>query len=450
MVRYPQTQSLPQTKRRITYKTRLRVIVGDVVECRKVDAEEEEYRLLQRSLGVDKEDIDEKHLQDVLLEAEHTHVGHHEPKAFIPTPRSTKTAPDDALHAHYSSRKWDHPQSYICFSDTVDEAVKAALDHGSTYYMDERDKVWLDRNNQDARGESTSTNPCTISSPASPKGKEPEATVAAIKLSEDEFELVMGLFELITHEQTMLLHHNLELGMEFPSFLMYQDYLSQPLTSRVFAKLWAPSWIPRPPQLVAMAAVVYPHWRARRLDRRGHPIIPTLNFDGSDVLNEGYVCFRQREVKAVRRTRASQASPLDKMLALQRQLQQPLEIVQTLAKRESLRQASAQASCNIWLARLEMVELRLNAPELASKADDTMFVDVNQNVMCRPPIRLRVPPSIKHEVDIPAPTGRKVFPRDRTRMLSNQVDLEFARREQKDMDWEDTVDNISNQLPSLG
>lgn len=173
--------------------------------------------------------------------------------------------------------------------------------------------------------------------------------------------------------------------MEFPSFSMYQEYLSRPLIPRVFAKFWAPPWIPRPLQLVAMAAVVYPHWKARRLDRRGHPIIPTLNFDESDIQNEGYVCFRQREVKAVRRTRASQASPIDKMLALQRQLQQPLEIAQTLEKRESLKEISATHSCSLWLARLEMVELRLKAPELVSKADDAMLVDLNQNVMRRPP-----------------------------------------------------------------
>ena len=61
--------------------------------------------------------------------------------------------------------------------------------------MDERDKEWLDKNNED-RGEGSSKRP-------SRKGKEPES----VPISEDEFELVMAMFEKITHEKAEFLHH---------------------------------------------------------------------------------------------------------------------------------------------------------------------------------------------------------------------------------------------------
>jgi hypothetical protein len=81
--------------------------------------------------------------------------------------------------------------------------------------MDERDKEWLDKNNEEARGEGTSAQGA-VSTPgtatrtsqrsAKAKGKEPDVA-QPIVISEDEFELVMGLFEKVTHEKTEFLHH---------------------------------------------------------------------------------------------------------------------------------------------------------------------------------------------------------------------------------------------------
>jgi enhancer of polycomb-like protein len=41
---------------------------------------------------------------------------------------------------------------------------------------------------------------------AKAKGKEPENSLPVV-VSEDEFELVMGIFEKVTHERTKFLHH---------------------------------------------------------------------------------------------------------------------------------------------------------------------------------------------------------------------------------------------------
>jgi enhancer of polycomb-like protein len=133
--------------------------------------------------------------------------------AYIPTPDSTGIVANyDQL---YPSTKWKDPTSFISSSATVEEACTAGLANGFAYFMDERDKEWLDKNNEEARGEGTSaqgavstTATATRASArsAKAKGKEPEISQPLV-ISEDEFELVMGLFEKETHEKTEFLHH---------------------------------------------------------------------------------------------------------------------------------------------------------------------------------------------------------------------------------------------------
>ena len=77
-----------------------------------------------------------------------------------------------------------------------------------SWSVDERDKEW----NEEARGEGTSaqgavsTTTRTSQRGAKAKGKEPDVA-HRIVISEDEFELVMGLFEKVTHKKTEFLHH---------------------------------------------------------------------------------------------------------------------------------------------------------------------------------------------------------------------------------------------------
>lgn len=135
------------------------------------------------------------------------------PAAYIPTPDSTGIVANyDEL---YPPSQWTDPTSYVSSSTTVEEACTAGLANGFSYVMDERDKEWLDKNNEEARGEGTSaqgavsataTSTRASARSAKAKGKEPEVS-QPIVISEDEFELVMGLFEKETHEKTEFLHH---------------------------------------------------------------------------------------------------------------------------------------------------------------------------------------------------------------------------------------------------
>jgi enhancer of polycomb-like protein len=148
--------------------------------------------------------------------------------AFIPTPDSTGIVHN--YEEWYPADKWRDPASYVCTSTTVEETNTNGLSGGFVYYMDERDQAWLDKNNEEARGEGTSVQGAVSVSgtrasarSAKAKGKEPE-TCQPTTISEDEFELVMGLYEKITHERTEYLHHVRQLFCSFLSRFLICDY----------------------------------------------------------------------------------------------------------------------------------------------------------------------------------------------------------------------------------
>lgn len=297
--------------------------------------------------------------------------------AYIPTPDSTGTV--DNFDELYPSNRWKDPHTYIYSSYTVEESCNAALAHGFTYFMDERDKDWLDKNNEEARGEGTSAQGAVSgtrhsSRSAKAKGKEPEPAQATV-ITEDEFELAMGLYEKWTHEKTEFLHHGLETGMSFPSFSEYSDQFANPIPLPSFACFSAPAWMPAPAKLARIARAIYPHWKERRLEREGHRIIPTLNADEADTLNESYVCFRRRDVKAARKTRASQASSSEKLARLQAEFEYPMQLAQKILERETLKRDLAAQAAQIWEKRQQMVDLARKNPSLREKGDEELFMD---------------------------------------------------------------------------
>ena len=92
-------------------------------------------------------------------------------------------------------------------------------------------------------------------------------------------------------------------------------------------------------------------------------------FDESDTLNESYICFRRRETKAVRKTRASQATPTDKLARLHAELAYPLELANAILLRETQKiQCQAEAQ-SVWSLRRRLVDLKRENPALGDKAD---------------------------------------------------------------------------------
>ncbi|KAL0958917.1 hypothetical protein HGRIS_014234 [Hohenbuehelia grisea] len=319
--------------------------------------------------------------------------------------------------------------------------------------MDERDQEWLEKNNEEARGEGTSVQGAvsaanstrTSARSAKAKGKEPEST-QPVAITEDLFELVMGLFEKATHEKTEFLHHSLGAGMAFPAFTEYQDIFSLPIPSSTFASFSVPEWIPSSPNLFRIARTIYPYWKERRIERGGQRIIPPLNGDEADTLNESYVCFRRREIKAVRKTRASQASSSDKLARLQAELAQPLELAKLVLQREAVKKETLQHSQGVWGKRMAFADLKRKFPSLGDKADDELLYDREKE---KKKAKVESTPRLRPK-DAASPAAAAeaaVLPSARSAQLQSQIEREVQRQKDRDHHWEDSVDNVYQALP---
>ncbi|KAJ7798314.1 hypothetical protein B0H14DRAFT_2907109 [Mycena olivaceomarginata] len=166
----------------------------------------------------------------------------------------------------YPPAKWNDPVSYV-ETPTVEAACGNVLaGDGCTYYMDEADKEWLDKNNRQARGESSEDKDRILASPS---------------LS--------------------------VLGGDGLDFSLYQRFFSAPLPDNMFISCTVPSWVPPPTRLVCIAHNIYPHWKYRRLRGR---IRPSLNYYEKDFPGQAYECFRKRDSKPFRKSRALAHAPL--------------------------------------------------------------------------------------------------------------------------------------------
>ncbi|KAI8986868.1 enhancer of polycomb-like-domain-containing protein [Trametes punicea] len=446
-----------RNRNRVTNKTRLKVIKDSIeLDSIVLDEDEEKARVVSTA-GVDAEDANEHHLQAVLSAATRqqssrsTRASEKEnaPAAYIPTPDSTGIVPN--YEELYPPGRWKDPITYVKSSDTVEESISFALANGFIYYMDERDKEWLDRNNQEARGEGTSAQGAMSGTStrsgrsAKAKGKDPDFA-QPVAMTEDEFELVMAIFEKVTHEKTEFLHHGLEQGAPFPPFSDYQETFASPLKPEMFAVFQVPDWVPTPQQMLRYARVVYPYWRERRLERGGHRIIPTVNLDETDTKNESYICFRRREIKAIRKTRASQTSYSDRMIRLQTELGQTLDLSRFTRQREELKRESHKQGQAVWDKRRVLADHKRAHPSLGTKEDEELFLDKEKPPKrpkveaSRPSLKLRHP---RESGDLASPVAHaepQIRPKEREAAIRSQVEQELQQRKEKDKQWEDASD----------
>jgi enhancer of polycomb-like protein len=93
------------------------------------------------------------------------------------------------------------------------------------------------------------------------------------------------------------------------------------------------------------------------------------------VANESYICFRHREIKAVRKTRAQQATPSDKVIRLRQDLTASIEIARLLCERERLKRDLPKQVQFVWTKRVPILDLKRNFASLGSKEDEDLLVE---------------------------------------------------------------------------
>ncbi|KAJ7930196.1 hypothetical protein B0H13DRAFT_1859026 [Mycena leptocephala] len=206
----------------------------------------------------------------------------------IPIPGSVRLV--DNYAELYPRNRWMDTATYLHSTQTISEVCSAALlNHDYKYYMDESDKMWLDNINYQ----------CRVSERIAqePRSADTQEICGRLFISEDEFELVMGLFETLTGPQ---------LHQELPDFSIFKPFFLAPLHPDTFASHVVPSWIRLPSILSSIALTIYPHWHQRRSLRGGRKICPSLNTEEDDHINAAYVCFRNIPIRT-RRVHKSKA-----------------------------------------------------------------------------------------------------------------------------------------------
>jgi len=228
----------------------------------------------------------------------------------------------DALY----SLEYRKPATYIRTSQTVEECT------GVQYNMTTEDDIFLKAYNQ----------------------KKPHAA----KCSEDDFEKLMEIFE-DKHDS------EIPFASVDGTILPFEDHKS--LIAQRFQG-----------RNLAFAKDVFEYWKGRRQASDNHPLQPKLkeevdqNKDDADP----YVCFRRRDVRQTRKTRARDTQSVEKLKRLRRELEAANEIVVLAHAREVSKQQFVQLEKTIFLERAKVKEAKVR---LGIKTDDDDLL-INQRV----------------------------------------------------------------------
>ena len=125
------------------------------------------------------------------------------------------------------------------------------------------------------------------------------------------------------------------------------------------------------------AKQVYEYWKQRRQALSNKPLHPTLKFethqDSDDM--DPYVCFRRREVRQTRKTRARDVQSADKLKKLRKELEEGRQLVILSRERELLKAEMLKNERAIFEARASLKQQKIR---LGIKTDDEDLI--NQKV----------------------------------------------------------------------
>lgn len=446
--------------------------------------------------GVDKEEEGEHHLQAVisasaaaLLRSGPGGLAVSKPAmAHIPTPDATGVVSN--YSQLYRPNTFVDPHSYIRFGDTIEETI------GIPYTMDEDDADWLEDYNESVAGKQTdladgASNPTqtrsALASPASAKlqqtngqmspstgnaksiaplnflataqGHYPPMTgIAASKhararrekgkdlptattpLAEDDFELVMDLFERATDRKVPTLHMDVtriptleDLEAFFPAHL--PGYLVK--TARILAK------------------IVYPHWKERRLAAGGKNVVPQLDYDETN--ETPYVCFRRREAKVARKTRRTDTQTMERLVRLKSDLSSAQELLIKVLDRERCKREAASTESRIFEHRSRVRDVKRKLGE--NEGDEMLLISRREKRRKRedsfqqqqlPGSNKIVLPNRPGQIGITPGLALDPLPpyKDRTGNATARVDKDMQRKREQEAGWEDLTDTAFAPLPA--
>ncbi|KAK6197855.1 enhancer of polycomb-like-domain-containing protein [Scheffersomyces amazonensis] len=380
--------------------------------------------------GVDKNEEDEVHLQQVINAAQRALMGSKSeenskssssnkkdssstnetndslPSVYIPTPDASKIWPE--AHKYYNDNFFQEPESYIKFSATVEDTI------GVEYNMDEIDEKFINEILDKEYPKPPAINK---------KSKNTEENLR--KCSELEFEIICDKLEKTIEERQPFLsmdptnilsyeelssyiideyNNSTKLNnpyvqssggnIKYISTTVLKERLSKELKYEPFVTIFdknnGNSSIKEPrsiPKLFALfGKPIYEHWKSRKIERKGKSINPMLKFEDpnaneKDNDNDPYVCFRRREFRQARKTRRADTLGAERIRLLQKSLYKARSLILGVAQREILKLQNFEVENSIFKLRSEGKNLKRI---VGVKGDDYLYYPHKRKKIIKP------------------------------------------------------------------
>lgn len=333
--------------------------------------------------GVDKNEEDEVHLQQVINAAQKALLSSKEGRkdeskeedlkkaqVYIPTPDASKIWLEASKY--YNDHTFIEPEANIKYSAQVEDAI------GVAYNMDEIDEEFLNEMNK--------THPL----------KKNEAIC-----NELEFEIVVDKLETLIEEKQPFLsmdptnilsykelssyiieefkssHKNnpyIQIGsnLKYMSSMTLKERLAKELNFHPFVTTFDKDPLNHDNKDTTRTIIklldlfgepIYNHWKARKIERKGKSIIPSLKFEDpnaneKDNDNDPYVCFRRREFRQARKTRRADTIGIEKIRLLQKSLHRVRDLMFNVSQREILKLEAYKMDLNVFKLRCEAKTLK--------------------------------------------------------------------------------------------
>lgn len=175
--------------------------------------------------------------------------------------------------------------------------------------------------------------------------------------SEDEFEKIMDVFESAADRQPPF--------AAVENAIITYDVMESTLKQELDEKVQA------------FTKDIYEYWKTRRQISGNRPLQPTLKFELHQDSDDGdpYVCFRRRDVRQTRKTRARDIQSTEKLRKLRKELEDARQLVAMAHQRELGKRELIALDRQIFEQRARVKEVR---HRLGIKVDDEDLI--NQKV----------------------------------------------------------------------
>ncbi|KAI4865351.1 enhancer of polycomb-like-domain-containing protein [Hypoxylon rubiginosum] len=292
--------------KKLNTKTPLPVLREDQIDPNEYESITNESQI---ATGVEQAEENEYHLQAVLKG-----VGvSTDTEIPVPPPQKCEENYDELYPTIYVE-----PRNYIKFSETVEETL------GSLYDMTTEDEEYLKSYNAKYSGDA--------------------------QLPEDDFERIMEVFEDTAAEHAPY--------ASVDNTVVPYEIMVQSMAHVIPTKL-----------IQAHAKNVYEYWQARRQASGNKILHPSLKFETHQEHDDmdPYVCFRRREVRQTRKTRARDAQVSDKLKKLRKELEDARQLVVFSYQREIFKRELLNSDRLIFEHRASLKDTKVR---LSIKADD--------------------------------------------------------------------------------